>query len=91
MEIRLENGEDRAAVRAVNEAAFGHPDEAGLVDQLREVEAVVVLSDHERILDKRGLSPFAGHPCIEWVQLGAKEGLQRVLDGIGPASCGAKL
>ncbi len=33
--IRPERPDDRAAVRRVNEAAFGHPDEADLVDRLR--------------------------------------------------------
>lgn len=33
--VRPERDEDRAAVRAVNEGAFGRPDEADLVDALR--------------------------------------------------------
>jgi putative acetyltransferase len=36
VEIRPETPADRAAVRRVNEAAFGRPDEADLVDRLRE-------------------------------------------------------
>lgn len=36
MEIRPEQPDDVAAVRRVNEAAFGRPDEANLVDRLRE-------------------------------------------------------
>ena len=35
LEVRPERPEDRAAVRRVNEAAFGQPDEADLVDRLR--------------------------------------------------------
>jgi putative acetyltransferase len=34
--VRLELPEDRAAIRRVHEAAFGQPDEADLVDALRE-------------------------------------------------------
>jgi putative acetyltransferase len=34
--IRLERFEDRVQIRVVNEAAFGRPDEADLVDLLRE-------------------------------------------------------
>ena len=34
--IRPERPDDRAAVRRVNEAAFGQPDEADLVDRLRD-------------------------------------------------------
>lgn len=41
--IRTEQPGDRAAVRKVNEAAFGQPDEADLVERLRE-EGVVLLS-----------------------------------------------
>jgi putative acetyltransferase len=35
IEVRLEQEADRDAVRRVNEAAFGQPDEADLVDRLR--------------------------------------------------------
>jgi putative acetyltransferase len=41
--IRSEDTHDRAAVRAINEAAFGRPDEADLVESLR-AEGVVVAS-----------------------------------------------
>ena len=34
--IRIETGSDRAAIREINEAAFGNELEANLVDQLRE-------------------------------------------------------
>ena len=33
--VRGENPEDYGQIRAVNEAAFGQPDEADLVDSLR--------------------------------------------------------
>ena len=35
VEIRLETPDDEAQVRAVNEKAFGRPEEAGIVDRLR--------------------------------------------------------
>ena len=41
--IRFENSQDRAAVYAINKAAFGRPDEADLVDRLRE-DGVVLTS-----------------------------------------------
>jgi putative acetyltransferase len=41
--IRCENEEERSAVRSVNSAAFGHLDEADLVDRLQH-EGVVLLS-----------------------------------------------
>jgi putative acetyltransferase len=34
--VRMESVEDRAAIRTINEAAFGGPDEAVLVDKLRD-------------------------------------------------------
>ncbi len=43
--VREENTEDakeRAAIRSVNEAAFGRCDEAGLVDRLRAAGAVLI-------------------------------------------------
>jgi putative acetyltransferase len=40
--IRPENAGDRAAVRSVNQAAFGQPDEADLVDRLRSEGLVLV-------------------------------------------------
>jgi putative acetyltransferase len=42
MKIRDEKPDDRPAVFAVNEAAFGRPDEAALVDALRAAGAAVV-------------------------------------------------
>jgi putative acetyltransferase len=41
MTLRREHAEDHGAIRAVNEAAFGRPDEADLVDQLRKEGAVL--------------------------------------------------
>jgi hypothetical protein len=38
-----EDAEERSAIRSIHEAAFGRPDEAGLVDRLR-VEGVVLVS-----------------------------------------------
>jgi putative acetyltransferase len=40
--IRIENIEDPAAIRVVNEAAFGEPGEAVLVDKLRNHGSVLV-------------------------------------------------
>ena len=42
MNIRLERQEDAAAVRVVNEVAFGQPAEADLVDKLRQSGAETV-------------------------------------------------
>lgn len=39
---RSETPEDRSAIQAVNDAAFGQPDEAQLVDELRREEVVLI-------------------------------------------------
>lgn len=48
MLIRSQTPDDRAAVRSVNEAAFGRPDEAGLVERLWTEGAVLVSLVAER-------------------------------------------
>jgi putative acetyltransferase len=51
--LRRENPEERGAVRSLNEAAFGRPDEADLVDRLRNEGAVLasfVAESEERII-----------------------------------------
>ena len=40
--IRSEKAQDESAVRAVNKSAFGRPDEASLVDDLRKEGAVIL-------------------------------------------------
>ena len=42
IDLRAERADDAAAVRRVNEAAFGRPGEADLVDALRAAGAVIV-------------------------------------------------
>lgn len=51
--IRLERSGDEDGIRQVNEAAFGRPDEAALVDALRGSEAVIcslVAEEQERVI-----------------------------------------
>ncbi len=62
--VRGENIEDRPVIRSINEAAFGRPDEAGLVDSLR-TEGVVLASLVAEI-EKR----LAGHILFSrmWVE-----------------------
>lgn len=40
--VRCEKAEDQSPVRIVNESAFGRPDEANLVDRLRQENAVIL-------------------------------------------------
>jgi putative acetyltransferase len=42
LKIRLETSDDVAAIHAVNLAAFGRPDEADLVDRLRDKDALIL-------------------------------------------------
>jgi putative acetyltransferase len=58
--IRAEQPEDIAAIRAVNQAAFGRPDEAAIVDVVRAAcpDAVsLVAVDDDRIVGHIFLSP----------------------------------
>jgi putative acetyltransferase len=69
--IRPERPEDEAAIRALNEAAFDGPVEAGLVDRLRASDAfipelsMVAVDEHGSIV---------GHVMISWVDLVDDEG-----------------
>ena len=69
--IRAEESEDHAAVRVVNDVAFGRPAEADLVDRLRAERAVVAsfVAEQERlvvghILFSRTVIEVAGEPVL---------------------------
>ena len=62
--IRPEGIADIEAIRRVNEAAFGQPDEARLVDALRE-QATPFLS---RVAEEEGA--IVGHICFTPVEIG---------------------
>ena len=97
IEVREERPEDRDRVRAVEEAAFGRPDEADIVDALRGDEAwalsLVALIDGElvgHLLFSRGdramtLGPLAVLPSHQRAGVGAalmREGLARVSEPV---------
>jgi hypothetical protein len=68
MAIRSERPEDAAAVRSINEAAFGRPDETVLIDRLRAEGAVLLslLAEHAACAaeaEELDLS-FAGFPVF---------------------------
>ena len=76
MRVRPETPEDFAAVRAVNEAAFGSPAEADLVDTLRgKIQPLVSL-----VADLDGL--VVGHILFSPISLDAPSELK--LMGLGP-------
>ncbi|NSW53497.1 MAG: N-acetyltransferase [Anaerolineae bacterium] len=53
MEIRKESPEDAGVIRQINQVAFGHPEEAQLVDDLREAGALLlsmVACDGEQVV-----------------------------------------
>lgn len=75
MQIRPEIARDRDAVRTVNEAAFGSPEEADLVDSLRqEADPVVslVAEVNGRVVGHILFSPVSleGHPELAIMGLG---------------------
>lgn len=76
MRIRPETEVDRAAIRVVNEAAFGSPAEADLVDALRAkaVELVSLVAARD--------GAIVGHILFSPVSLVGHEGLK--LMGLGP-------
>ena len=76
MRVRTETDVDRAAIRAVNEAAFGSGAEAEIVDALRAkgVELVSLVAD--------GDGAIVGHILFSPVSLVGHDGLD--LMGLGP-------
>ena len=69
IEIRPETAADRAAVRRVNEAAFGQPEEADLVDRIRERAAGylgLVATEAGEVVGHIAFSPVEidGHPGV---------------------------
>lgn len=91
MIVRREAGEDIPAVHQLNEAAFGSPDEAGLVDVLRQqTQPLISLVAEERgeILGHILFTPvsLSGHPELKLMGLAPMAvipGRQR--QGIGSA------
>jgi putative acetyltransferase len=95
--VREERAEDRAAVRRVEEAAFGRPDEADIVDALRDDPAwalsLVAEVDGElvgHLLFSRGdramtLGPLAVAPAHQRSGVGTalmREGLARISEPV---------
>lgn len=67
MIIRPETPDDVAAVRRINELAFGQPDEAALVDRLRatdQPQISLVAVENEQILGHIFFSPVSIEPSI---------------------------
>lgn len=65
MEIRPETLDDAPAVRRVNEVAFGHPDEADLVDRLRDRAGsylAFVAVDEDEVIGHIAFTPVTVDP-----------------------------
>lgn len=65
MNVRLEDLDDAAAVRRVNEAAFGRRDEADLVDRLRAQSDgyfALVAVDHDEVIGHIAFTPISIDP-----------------------------
>jgi putative acetyltransferase len=74
--VRDERPPDRAAVRALNEAAFGQPSEANLVEALHQARAAIVALVAER------QGTIAGHILVSPVTVEHAHG--RRLAGLAP-------
>lgn len=74
IKVRPETPEDRAAIRAVNEAAFGRPNEADLVDLCRSrghASLSLVAVEDGRVTGHVLFTPLAcDPPCPGWHGLG---------------------
>ena len=79
--VRPEDERDAPAVRAVHEAAFGQPDEAGLVDALRAADAHVP----ELCLVAETAGEVVGHVMFSRAGLGDGEALALAPVGVLPA------
>jgi putative acetyltransferase len=80
MEIREEIAEDFVAIYKVNEAAFGRPDEALLVDRLRESKAII----HSLVAEQNG--ELVGHALFSPVMIHGDSGVVTVVAGLGPVA-----
>ena len=78
LQLRPETGEDRDAIRRVNELAFERPDEARLVDMLREA-ATPFLS-----LVAEDDGAIVGHICFTPVTVEREDGGTAHLLGLAP-------
>lgn len=76
IEIRAERASDEEAIRRVNEAAFGQPGEARLVDELRAADALLL----SLVADKAGA--LIGH--VGFVPLRLEGGDDARLAGLAP-------
>jgi hypothetical protein len=81
--IRLEEPRDTAAVRSVNEQAFGQPEEAGIVDRLRETCPEVVS------LVACRADAVVGHVLFSLVTIGQGQSVIAGM-GLGPLPSGVR-
>lgn len=78
LRIRAERAEDIDAIRAVNAAAFDGPNEAALVDALREAAAPFL----SLVADDGG--EIVGHICFTPVEVERPDGAIVVVAGLAP-------
>ena len=79
MQVRDEEPDDAAAVRMVNEAAFGRPDEANLVVALQQAEAVIC----SLVVETEG--QVAGHVMFSPAALDSHID-RRIIAALGPVA-----
>lgn len=79
--IRAERPEDAAAIRSLNERAFGRPNEADLVEKLRASDAFI--PELSLVVDDDG--EVVGHVMLSWVGLvGDEPGSTRRVLSLAP-------
>jgi putative acetyltransferase len=78
--IRAEEAGDLIAIGQINRAAFERPDEARLVNQLRERKAIL----HSLVAETRGV--IVGHALFTPMLLHRPSGVLRVIAALGPVA-----
>ena len=80
MQIREEIIEDGPRIFEINEAAFGRPEEALLVDNLRDRKVIL----HSLVAEQNG--ELVGHALFSPVMIHGENGVVTVVAGLGPVA-----
>jgi putative acetyltransferase len=80
MMIRKEKAKDIPGIFKINEAAFGRPEEALLVDRLRAMKAII----HSLVAMKDGR--LVGHALFSPILIHRDNGVVTVVVGLGPVA-----
>jgi len=78
--IREESSEDIPAIYRINQAAFGRPQEALLVDRLRKEKAII----HSLVAEEKG--ELIGHVLFSPIMVQSESGVVVVACALGPVA-----